>query len=282
MKKVILTLAILFSLAIVSAEDTCNPSVTLLNQDPYPTIPGEYVKLVFQVTGLDNTNCGDISFELLGKYPIQFDPGETGFRSFKKINYVKDYETSLLIPYEVRVDDTALDGTNLIEGVFKEKNSAQVTKEFNLEVEDIIVDFEAYVKDYDYTTKELTIEVLNIGSTDIEALTMVIPKQENVEIKGSNRVVMGDLDSNEYTTADFEATPQDGEIKIDLVYSDAIKKRRTFSTSVYFDSDYFTNRVSDQKTGPSTGIIILWAVIIFIILWWIIKRIIKKRKKNKR
>ena len=53
---------------------------------------------------------------------------------------------------------------------------------------------------------EITIEVLNIEASDIEALTIEIPKQDNIEVKGPNKIVVGDLDSNEYTTAEFEAS----------------------------------------------------------------------------
>jgi len=76
MKKGVLTificLAILFSfssLTFVSAEG-CNLDVSLINQDPYPATPGDYVKLVFQVNGVSNPQCGTVEFELLEQYPL--------------------------------------------------------------------------------------------------------------------------------------------------------------------------------------------------------------------
>ena len=33
---------------------SCVLDTTLLNQDPYPAVPGDYVNLVFQVTGLQS------------------------------------------------------------------------------------------------------------------------------------------------------------------------------------------------------------------------------------
>ncbi|MEK6850524.1 MAG: hypothetical protein AABX85_03040 [Nanoarchaeota archaeon] len=53
--------------------ESCSPTVTLLNQDPYPVIPGEYVKLVFQIEGLANSECGKVYFELIEDYPMKFD-----------------------------------------------------------------------------------------------------------------------------------------------------------------------------------------------------------------
>jgi len=262
MKKGVLILLIVFSLTLVSST-TCDLNVSLLNQDPYPAVPGDYVKLVFEIDGLDDVDCNDITFQLLGDYPLRFDPGETGIRKFNKIDYIKDYESNILVPFKVRIDEDALDGINPIEANIQNKGeTAKITETFSLEVEDVKADFEVYVTDYNYNTKELTIEVLNIEDVDIEALTVEIPKQDNIEVKGSNRVVVGDLDSNEYTSADFEATINNGEIQINLIYSDKINVRRTVQKTVQFDSSYFTGRNADQKsTGIGTYIIIILIIV---------------------
>ena len=79
-------------------------------------------------------------------------------------------------------------------------------------------DFEVYVGDHVIKDKSLVFEILNIGNQDIEALTVEIPKQENIVVKGANRNIVGDLDSNEYTTTDFEAIPAGGDINLILHY----------------------------------------------------------------
>ncbi len=281
-KDVTLILLLLLATSFTAAEAACYLDVTLLNQDPYPAVPGDYVKLVFQMEGLDSPNCDDITFELLSDYPIEFDPDDTGFRTFKKVDYVEDYETNLLIPYEVRIHEDALDGANPIEVRVQSRNDAPLSKTFNLEVDDVRAEFEIYVKDYNYATNEITIEVLNIEASDIEALTIEIPKQDAIQVKGANRVVVGDLDSNEYTTADFEAALVSGEFKVNLIYSDKINTRRTVEKTVNFDSSYFTNRKADQKT-TGTGVYIFWAVVVLLLVYWIFRKIKKsKEKKNKK
>lgn len=275
----------MFSLNIVMAAGTtadttsCNLGVTLLNQDPYPAVPGDYVKLVFQVDGLAQPDCSDITFNLLEDYPIKFDPGKTGYRFFNKVDYVKDYKSSILIPYEVRIDKNALDGANPVEISVQNKNSPAISKTFNLEVKNTIADFEVYVKNYDYSTKDLTLEILNTADVGIEALTVEIPKQNGITIKGPNRIVVGDLDSNEYTTADFEATPKDGNITLDLTYSDSINVRRTVKKQIGFDSSYFVGRASeDGKISPEKYIIL--GIIAIIIIWIIVKKVKKSKKKR--
>lgn len=276
MKKEVV-LIFLFTVAIGLTSATCDLEATMINQDPYPAVPGDYVKLVFQIEGLDSPECKDITFQLLSDYPIEFDPGEDGLKTFKKVDYVKDYETNLLIPYEVRINKDALDGTNPIEAKIQSTGDAPISKTFDLEVEDVRSEFEISVKDYDYSTNEITIEVLNIGKSDIEALTIEIPKQDVIEVKGANRVVVGDLDSNEYTSADFEASPKDGNFKVNLIYSDSINVRRTVEKNIQFDSSYFTNRKADQKSTGS-GTYIFWAVIILLIAYFGYRKYKKSKK----
>jgi hypothetical protein len=278
MKRGLILLLIIFSLSVISAEKTCDLEVSMINQDPYPAVPGEYVKLVFQLEGVSGVDCSDITFDLKSKYPIEFNPGETGFRTFKRVNYLKDYDSNILITYQVRVNEDAVNGANEIEVVTQSKGMALLSRKFNLEVSDIEAEFELYVKDYNYDTNEMTLEVLNIADTDIEALALEIPKQEGIQVKGSNREVVGDLDSNEYTTADFEAIPSDGQFLVNLIYSDAINTRRMIQRSVIFDSSYFIDRKADQN-GIGMGTYIIWIVVIGLVIWWFIRRS-KKKKKN--
>lgn len=275
MKKGVMLLLLILSLTMTSA--ACDIGATLINQDPYPAVPGDYVKLVFQIDGINGADCDDITFNLLEDYPIEFNPGESGLRTFKETDYIKDYESNILIPYEVRVNIEALDGANPIEARMQNRGDAPQIITFNLEVEDVRADFEVYIKNYDYTTNELTLEILNIKESDVEALTVKISKQENIIIKGASQNIVGDLDSNEYTTADFEAVPSNGEITIELTYSDTTNTRRTITKTVTFDSSYFTDRKADQKT-MSKWTYIFYAVIIAVIIYWIFKR----RKKKKR
>ncbi|MBT6182413.1 hypothetical protein HOI04_00855, partial [archaeon] len=128
---VILFFAIILFATTISAE-ACDLQTTLLNQDPYPAVPGDYVKLVFQVVGFENPECRDMTFELLADYPIAFNPGETGLQSFSHTAFIQDYESNILIPYEVRVDGDALDGENPIEVRINEQNRNYL-ETFNLE-----------------------------------------------------------------------------------------------------------------------------------------------------
>lgn len=269
------------SLNFVVAE-SCDIDVTLINQDPYPAIPGNYVKLVFQVNGIDNPQCGVVKFSLLEQYPIIFDPDFENEYQINAGTYKKDYNSFFLASYKIRIDENALNGATPIKINYNVGGNLLVfEEEFNIEIDDSRADFEIYVKDYDLITQILTFEILNIAESDIEALTLEIPKQEGVVIKGAKTNIIGDLDSNEYTTADFEALPSEGEISIKVSYTDATNVRRTLVKDVLFEPEYFEDR-ADGKEKKGFGTYLLWTVILGIICYFIYGRYKKKKAmKNK-
>jgi hypothetical protein len=272
---VILSLLVL-SFGFISAA-SCELDVSLINQDPYPAIPNDYVEVVFQMSGVDNVNCRDMTFELVSTYPFSIIEGEA-IRNLKGSTYVYGYKKEWMIPYKFLVDKDALDGQNEVEVRYASSLANRSTrKKFNISIEDSIAEFEVHIKDYDFSTKELTIEVLNIEDVDVEALTIEILKQENIDIKGSNRVVIGDLDSNEYSSADFEATLTDGEIKVKILYTDQIGIRRELIKNVVFDPSYFVQRTGESQSLP-IGYYILVLVVLVIIIWWYVRR--RKKKKH--
>jgi hypothetical protein len=282
-KRIITSLVILLTafyiIGTAMAATTCNLEISIINQDPYPAIPGDSVKVVFQIDGLENTQCGLVTFGIKEGYPFSLDdPTVQNPITIKSGTYQKDYGSFYLAPYKLRVDENTLNGENPIEIYYSTSEGAtNIIKEFNITVEDTRADFEIHVKNYDYATRELTFEILNIEKVDVKALTLEIPKQTGIEIKGSNRIVIGDLDSNEYTTADFEAILPDGktDVNLNIIYTDSINVRREIQKVVNFDSSYFTGR-EIQKKKPWFLIILVVAVIAFFV--W---RRIKKNKREK-
>lgn len=276
---VFLSLLVLASPVYSAVSDVCAPNITLLNQDPYPAVPGEYVRLVFQVSGISMSMCGDMTVKLVQDYPLIFDPTDSGIKKFNKVDYVRDYSTNLVVPFKVRVDNNALSGANPIEVQVQNQGGGIISKTFDLEIRDTRTDFQVFVYDYDYATSEITFQILNIGESDIEALTVEIPKQDNILVKGSNMEIVGDLDSNEYTTVDFEARPVDGKIQVNLHYSDEINVRRKLVEEVVFDSSYFQERFSVEKK-VSGWAYAFWTLALVLAVLFFLKRRKKKKEKS--
>lgn len=270
-------LAIFFSLFLISfiAATICSTGVTLINQDPYPATPGDYVKLVFQVEGISNSECGNIDFELKDKFPISFDPGTSPLYSAVGGSYAISYGNFLTIPFKVRVSEDAVEGDNQIETFLSAQGVPGTWNNFSLSIQDLRSDFDVYLKNYDLTTNTATLEVLNTGKTDIKALTMTILPDSEVSVKGPSKSVLGDLDSNEYTTADFELSGK-GKLNLKLEYTDSANVRRSLDKFMDFDASAFEGRKKDQKTISTSTYIIILVILVAVGYWGY-----KKYKKNK-
>lgn len=286
MKREVILLAVFvvfgfFGSSMASAAE-CILNTTLINQEPYPAIPGDYVKVVFQVTGVENPECKGIVFELIENYPISFDPGAQKSAKIISGTYSnKDFTPDWIIPFKVRLDTNVEDGENKIEVALGFENStlAKTLKTFYIDVDNSRADFEIHVDRYSYSTKELTLEVLNIGKNDVEALTLEIPKQPNIQISGSNRAIVGDLDSSEFTTADFKADVSSGDFQVKVLYTDQNSIRREMNKKVTFDSSYFQPAGGEDKQISWIYYALAVIIILLIIVLWIIKSRSNRRER---
>jgi hypothetical protein len=277
MKKsiMIILLLVVFSTTFVMAD--CNLDVQIVNQDPEPAVPGDYVRLLFQVSGIAGTECGEISFEILDNYPIRFDPDFNPIKTFSAGTFARGYSSTKTIPYRVRIDPDALDGDAEVEILYSTKGSKsfKISKLFDIRVEEVKADFQVFVRSYNYDTRRFTLEILNTAKNDIKSLVLTIPSQENIRVFGGNKNIVGDLDSNDYTSTDFEALPEDGIIVVELEYTDKTGERRQTQTMIVFESERFEHTITDNSARNRNFIIV--AVLIMAFIVW---KVIKKKKKK--
>jgi|SRR3989338_7344172 len=275
-------LIVLFFVFLFSLVSACILDVKLINQDPYPALPGDYVKVVFQLTGLEDPSCGLVTFQLLQSYPFSLDLGINNEVTVRSGTYAKDYDSSLIIPYKLRVDENAVDGDNSLNVRFfttNTNNNLYQNRNFNISVKDSRTDFEINVKDYSYTTKKLVFEILNSGKNDVEALTIEIPDQSNIKIIGADRSIVGSLGANEEDVASFEADLSEGEITLDILYTDQVGVRRTVEKAVKFNPAHFQAKIESGRSIESTTTFIIGVIIPVII--FLIYRFAKKRRIKK-
>lgn len=276
----------IFLISLVSA--SCDLNVELVNQDPYPAVPGEYVKVVFQLQGAAHPDCGTVRFRVEDSYPFSLDSGQQAEYVFNAGGSAADpilrnFNQFNLIPYKLRIDNNALDGDTPLTVYYsyrEEGSGGAYVEDFNISIEDTRTSFEVHVKDYSPSTKEITFEILNTGEEDIEALTIEIPEQEGVSVYGSSRVILGSLDSNEEDSAKLSGDFTADKIKLKLIYTDQINERRTVELVVPFTSSNF------KETKESKGVSAFWAFVIglaipLIWIWWKKRRHKKKESKKK-
>jgi hypothetical protein len=278
---VLLVVSSFAAMAIVSASsntNNCQLSASLINQDPYPAIPGDYVKLVFQITGVSDPACGKVSVELLDQYPISFDSETTNKIEIDSGVYAQDFSNYLIAPFKVRVDKNALKGNSTIKLKYAsdaDTGSPYIVKDFDLEVKEVQTDFEVSVKDYNAATNIITFDILNVGKSNVNALVADVPVQNNLDVKGARRNIIGSLDSNDDTTFTFEGTPKDGQISMVILYNDATGTRRQVEQSVMFNSADFKGLVRDKKSYSGVVWVVILIIVGLIIYFW------RRNKKKK-
>lgn len=271
-----LLISVLMTLVLISgvyaASSTCSLTASLINQDPYPATPDDYVKVVFQLDGVKNPDCNQVLFQIVPKYPFSLDLGQSDSVSIKAGTFISsEYSTFLLAPYKLRIDRDAIDGENKIQVKYADNvggaTNSYLTKEFNITIEDARTDFEVSLQDYVVSSNTLTLGIVNIGKKDAKALTIEIPKQNNIEIKGTTNAIVGSLNSNDDTTASFiGATPKEGEIEVKVSYNDNLGIRRSLNKTITFNKGYLEKN-GNVNTGKSTEYYLLIASwILFVIV----------------
>jgi len=282
MKKGILlsAFAFLFVLSFVSAAG-CDMAISLINQDPYPAIPGEYVKLVFELSGVGSPNCQGSVFEIAPEYPFSSDPGQLLAVDVNEISFINNYKQTVLVPYKLRVDKDAVDGdanvkTKLTIG--SSDTSKYSFDNFNVSVKNVRAEFEVILNDYSYTTNNFVVGIINVGKNDAESLIVTIPEQENIKVIGASEKVIGSLASNDDTTVSFSAIPKAGPINVELSYNDKTNTRRTIDAQIVFQEGAFeSTKASTGKSATYYTIVIL----IILVIGYLIYRHYKKNKKKK-
>ena len=91
MKKGVIAILLLFVFVNFVYAEVCKLDVALINQDPYPAIPGDYVKVVFQVTGLSNSECGIVNFGIQEEFPFSLDPETAHSYSINSGTYERNH-----------------------------------------------------------------------------------------------------------------------------------------------------------------------------------------------
>ncbi len=269
---------------VFSDQAGCTLSAELVNQDPYPGLPGDEVEVLFQLNGITNACEQGVAVDLVLDYPFSLQGYQSSMRFLESATYSGyGYASYWNNVYKIKIDEEALDGEYELEFRYKEGADMAWQDEFSFErfiikLEDGRTDFEVHIDNHDIDQRDLVFQILNVGNQDVEALAVEIPDQDNIIVKGSNRNIVGDLDSNEYTNANFEAIPFDGEITIFIHYTDSINERRTIEKKVVYNSAYFTSSLQNMEEDNLRVYVILISLFIF----FFVLHIVRKSRKNKR
>ena len=231
----------IFLVSFVSAQ-SCALSVSLVNQDPYPAIPGDYVDVVFQVDGIENSDCEGAVFDLDVSYPFLINENDT-FKTLEGSTYVSKYKTEWMIPYTLKVDSDAYDGNSTLTVKYGQEETFLST-DFDIVIQDSRTSFDAVIQEV--SGIEVSIAIANAGEYTANSVVVRIPEQESFRTTETNGQMVGNLDAGDYTIVSFtlnsamQRNMQSGDnidktnfqqnqkdnLEFDIYYTDALGERR--------------------------------------------------------
>ena len=244
-----------------------------------PAMPGERVEVIFQVFERSGP-CDGLSFQVLPEYPFSLSRGDDDLieapgRRWSSSGYKRD----IVVAYKLEVDADARDGWHDLKVRFAERDVLERhrSRDVEIKVEDVRTEFELGIRDYNYDNGEITLEILNVGKNDVEALVLEIPQQQSIGLIGNNRNIIGILDSNEDTSARFRVSDvEEGEMDVLIRYNDVINERREVNKSLYFNPDMYMERIEDVEPLPASFYVAIVFAVLLVLSWVNGKR---KRKK---
>lgn len=248
---VIIGFILIALLNLVSAQtsNVCDLKASIINQDPYPAVPEEYVNLVFQVSGVDNAHCSGARFELVPSYPFSLD-GQNSANVLSGDTWMANQKNEWMVAYKVRVDKDALNGISQVEVAYSPGNgdaNSYIHEKFNVTIEDSRTNFDAVIQDV--SGSDVSIAIANAGENTANSVVVRIPQQQSFMTTVTDGQMVGNLESGDYTIVSFSLSKiaaqrlpgqnnnsrtnftqqqinQQSNLKFDIYYTDNIGVRR--------------------------------------------------------
>lgn len=243
-------------------------SVTLLKQTPDPARAGETVEVRFEIENLGGTATGDMTFELVPKYPFTEIPGEEYVKTVSSMKGYQQGAESVIIKYEVRVDKDAVKGTNQLQLKWgKSGSDVYVIEDFDIEVTgteyaQIIYVDKAKLNPGEETEMKFT--VTNVGNSPLQNLVFSWSEENGVilpvysdDTKYIKYVDVGEsVDLAYIVVADVNADP--GLYKLDLSLSyetqEGVSQEMNTRAGIFIGGETDFDVTFSESSGGETSI----------------------------
>ncbi|MDD5086745.1 MAG: COG1361 S-layer family protein [Candidatus Nanoarchaeia archaeon] len=236
------------SFAVISS--SADIQVTMVNQNPDPAEPGNYVDVNFRIENIGSSNAEDVIFEILPKYPFFLDPGETAKQNIGSVWGRQIGDEGIILKYRLKVDEDAVEGENEISVRYSLNKGAAWQKPgnfyVNIRTHDAILNIKrvTYIPDpmppgekavlsihlenmADSLLKDIQIELNLI--TMLQSTTSVTYEELPFSPSGTtNKQVIKNIESGKTETVDFTLIPDPDasadiyKIPITVQYSDEL------------------------------------------------------------
>lgn len=266
--------------------DDASLSIEQVRANPEEVLPGDAVRLEMEIKNTANVVLRNIAVQLdlvatqgstVVDYPFipsgtatqkiitKLNPGETETVEFS----LKSYPTAAPGYYKMPVSLTYFDEQGT-EGTQDEFTGIIVgaSPELDIYVEGTSVRQESAEGD-------ITLQFVNKGVNDMKFLSVEVLDSESYTVVGTQRVYIGDLDSDDFRSETFtvQSVSEDASVAVQVSYRDQNNKEYQLVKNIPIQYDQ-----SPQESSGNTGIIV--AIVVVAILGIYLWR--RHRRKHKR
>lgn len=249
-------------------------NVEVIHIDKTTLIPGKQSSLKFTINNVGNAPLKDVTFNWENKNNIVLPVGSDNTRYIRYI----DIKESFNLEYQVIADTNANPGLYRLDLYLTYTDSVNGTTKQLSTIAGVYVGGET---DFGITFSEsadgeTSFNVANTGSNPAYAVVVIIPKQRDWKVSGSNSVMIGNLNSGDYTAASFRLqstiTSQNNsssEIMIQIEYTDTMGERKIIDKKVEVEGfqDIATDGKIAQEQQVSVGRLGPFLVIILLVIF---------------
>jgi len=136
------------------------------------------------------------------------------------------------------------------------------------------------------TSGKITLMIVNSGLGDAKFLSVSLSQVNGIDLTSPNRVYIGDIDSNDFDTADFNVfvsanAPSTISLPVELTYTDSRNNEVTENKIIIIKSYTQKEAISLGLINKNNTFLIIISVVGVLILFFIYRRI-RKKARNKR
>ncbi len=266
---------VILSLNIVHAQTqfAAHLNISLLNQDPDPVEPGNYVDLRFKIENNGDEGVEDIILELIPEYPFSLEPGISTQKDIGSMRAHQVGVEGIIVKYRVRVDEKAIEGNNPIKLKYLLKKYATdpgtwiELPEFFIDIRSADAILEVASVDFDKivpgTASIVNINFKNLADSLLKSIRVKLDFTglPFAPIGSSNEKTILQLNAHEEKILDFTIMAEpDAESKVykvplNLVYQDntGTKYNRTYTIGLIIGDEPDLSVILDQSEILKTG-----------------------------
>ncbi|MBU1976262.1 MAG: COG1361 S-layer family protein [Nanoarchaeota archaeon] len=186
---------------ILSIDVETGENAEIIHIDKSVLIPGKQESLKFTINNVGNAPLNDLTFYWENEDEIVLPVGSDNTKHIKSI----DIGESAEVEYQVIADTNGDAGLYKLDLHLSYNDPSSGTTTTISTIAGIYVgggtDFEVAFSDS--SAGETSFSIANVGSNPANSVSVIIPNQEGWRVTGSNNVIIGNLNTGDYTVASF-------------------------------------------------------------------------------